>query len=106
MFDYFNDYRPVTRQLGAAHSYEDRKWIFCQEGPVQPFENADYYTRRRIKDRFNREIITEYMLKIGYDITHDDFWTTVQTAWVVWTDFKGTISGPTKRKPGIWSAND
>jgi len=105
MFDYFNDYRRVSGQLAAAHSYEDRKWIFCQEGPVQSFENAEYYTRRKIKDRFNRDVITEYMLKLGYDITHNDFWATDKPAWVVWTDFNETISGPMKRNPGIWSAD-
>lgn len=96
MFDYFCDHRRVARHVAAGFAEEDKKWIFCQEGPVQPFEKPDYYSRRRIKDRFNREVNSEYLLKLGYDITSDDFWTTEKSAWVVWTDFYGKVSQPRK----------
>ena len=45
---------------------EDR-WTFIQQGHPLPFENIDYYNKRRMKDRINFEIIKEYLLKLGID---------------------------------------
>ena len=39
-------------------------------------ENLDYYKARRKKDRLNNQILLEYMLKAGYDLKHEDFFTT------------------------------
>lgn len=100
MFDYFRDYRQIARHLGAGYSTEDRKPIFCQDGPIQTFENPEYYKRRTIQSRLDREIITEYLQNLGYDITQDEFWTSNKPAWVVWTDLEGKIREPQKRLPG------
>ena len=59
---------------------------FAQEGPIQPFENPDYYRRRLKKDRLNREIITEYMERLGYMIAQDGFWETDKPAHLLWQE--------------------
>ena len=83
-FDYYADQRNVLRRLMA--SKDEEGWDFAQEGSVQPFENPDYYKRRLIKDRLNREIITEYMEKLGFDISRDIFWESTKPAQLLWQD--------------------
>ncbi|HET6247318.1 MAG TPA: hypothetical protein VFE47_06405 [Tepidisphaeraceae bacterium] len=70
--DYYADRRKTERRLLATT--DERGWDFAQKGPVQPFENTEYYSRRLIKDRLNREIITEYLEKLGYQVMDDNFW--------------------------------
>jgi hypothetical protein len=81
-FDYYADHRKVLRTVMACKDEEG--WDFVQEGPVQPFENPDYYARRMKKDRLNREIITEYMEKLGFSIAQDGFWETDVPAHFLW----------------------
>jgi hypothetical protein len=70
--DYYADRRNIERRILAAT--DERGWDFAQKGPVQPFENTEYYARRVIRDRLNRQIITEYLEKLGYRVMDDDFW--------------------------------
>jgi hypothetical protein len=93
MFNYYRDYRRIARSLGIGRE-ENGRWLCCLDGPVQPFENPDYYLRRRIRDRLNREVITEYLQKLGYDITKNEFWTSDSQAWLIWDNWNGQRSGP------------
>jgi hypothetical protein len=93
-FDYYSDYRKTMRRLMACKDEEG--WDFAQQGPVQAFENPEYYARRLKKDRLTREIITEYMDKLGFMIAHDDFWATDKPATFLWqerptTTAEGTV---------------
>jgi len=53
---------------------QDPKWIFNNSGDILPIENADYYTRKKISDRINKEIIIEYCQKLKLDISDNNFW--------------------------------
>jgi hypothetical protein len=64
----------ASRSLAALK--EERGWVFEAYGPPQQFENPEYYKRRLIEDRLNREIITAYMKRLGANISDDMFWQT------------------------------
>jgi hypothetical protein len=88
--DYYADNRRVLRRLMA--SKDERGWDFAQEGPVQPFEDPDYYVRRFKKDRLNRSIITDYLKKLGFMIHEQPFWETDRPAYFLWQERLGDIS--------------
>src|SRR2546423_1357835 len=50
------------------------KWEFFERGSLMPFENPNYYAKRKIRDRLNNPIIEEYLEKNGIDIKEDNFW--------------------------------
>ena len=50
-----------------AHLNYSGRWQLFQFGDPLPFENPDYYKRRRVLDRFNREIMLEYLANLGID---------------------------------------
>ena len=54
---------------------------FYQEGSLLPFENPEYYRRRRKIDRINPEIIIEYMSALGWNILDDNFWISSKDAY-------------------------
>jgi len=81
-FDYYADHRRIRRRLMA--SKDEAGWDFAQEGPVQSFENPAHYTKRMVRDRLNREIITEYLEKLGFMITQEGFWATDKPAHFLW----------------------
>lgn len=72
----------IRRNLAAIK--EGRGWVFHALGPVQPFEDLECYKRRLVKDRLNRQIITEYMRRLGADIADDSFWQSDQPAYCMW----------------------
>ena len=81
-FDYYSRNRVIERKIGC---YKDESgWGFLQEGPVQPFENEVYYRERLKKHRFNRAIVTEYMQKLGCDISASSFWNANGPAYLLW----------------------
>jgi hypothetical protein len=82
-FSYYADNRKTERVVQA---YKEDEWIFFQKGPAQSFENLDYYTRRLKRDRLNREIITEYMERLGIMIREDCFWQTDRPALFLWQE--------------------
>jgi hypothetical protein len=86
-FDYYAKHSTVRRSLTACVAEDG--WEFFQIGAVQPFENPDYYARLRIEDRLNREIITEYMDKLGFLIARDCFWETDRPAHFIWQERPG-----------------
>ncbi|WP_298142744.1 hypothetical protein [Flavobacterium sp.] len=58
----------------VVYSHFESKWEFFDFGPIQDFENVDYYKAKRIKDRINNDIINSYMGKLGLEIWTDDFY--------------------------------
>lgn len=65
---YFMRRDPVRghRILQAHMDYNGRFKLFQYGDPIS-IENPDYYKRRRILDRFNREIMLEYLANLGVD---------------------------------------
>ena len=53
---------------------KDDKWEFFQKGHILPFENPEYYLRQSIKDRLSKEIIIEYLLRLGWDVKNPNLW--------------------------------
>lgn len=51
---------------------DNDKWEFYQNGEPIFFENTDYYTKRRIADRMNKDIIIEYVQRFGIPINKPD----------------------------------
>ena len=44
---------------------------FVNSGNPLPFENVEYYKKRRITDRINKNILIEYAEKIGFDLRNE-----------------------------------
>jgi len=57
---------------------DNDKMEFLQVGNPLWFENVEYYKKRRIKDRINKNILIEYANKIGIDLTSSDLFKTSQ----------------------------
>jgi len=58
-----------------VHAYWDStRWIFYEKGQLLPFENPDYYKRRKIRDRVNFAIVNEYLEANGWDLNEESFW--------------------------------
>ncbi len=94
-FNYYNT--AVAGRNGRTLSVgqeENGRWGFWHGGPVQPFENPEYYKRRRIRDRLNRDVIAEYLNKLGWDIRDQAFWTSKKPAVLMWDDWLGRRSAP------------
>jgi hypothetical protein len=53
-----------------AGIFDEGRWTFEIWGRQQPFEEPQPYTRRRIRDRFDRELLIRYLAALG--ITPDD----------------------------------
>ncbi len=83
-FHYFQNFRNVERVIEACRS--EAGWYFDQEGPVQAFENPEYYTRKLKRERFNRTIATDYMNQLGFRIAENEFWKTDRPATYVWME--------------------
>jgi hypothetical protein len=77
-FDYYADHQRTSRRIMSSKDING--WEFVQEGTMQSFENSSYYKRRLLKNRLNREIVTEYMGKLGIDIVRNEFWETARPA--------------------------
>jgi hypothetical protein len=63
----------VLRSL-AAGKYDSGRWRFVETGETQAFEEAERYGAKRIRDRFDREMLLRYLAALR--ITPDDpkFW--------------------------------
>ncbi len=53
---------------------DDPRWTFYEKGEILPFENSEYYQRRMIKQRFNSDILIEYMKSVGWDLLDEKYW--------------------------------
>jgi len=77
-----SDYEPYSKFIFHNASFtriiyaiSDRgKWDFFQKGELQNFENQEYYSRKKIKNRLNSEILVNYLQNIGVDIMKKSFW--------------------------------
>ena len=68
-----NESGKSIRFVQSMFSDEDNEWIFTEKGQPLWFENTDYYNRKEIASRLNKEILEEYCEKLGLPIRQDDF---------------------------------
>ncbi len=68
------EYKVAEKRRIIQAMKDDSKWEFVESGLVLPFENEAHYKKRKIADRLNNDIINEYLVKNGIDITDDNFW--------------------------------
>jgi hypothetical protein len=74
-FPFYNfEYKNKTEERIIQAMKDDKKWEFFEKGLALPFENKEYYEKRKISDRLNNEIIDEYLKKSGIDICDINFW--------------------------------
>ena len=45
--------------------FDEGRWTFEQQGPVQPFEDVEAYGTRRVRDRFSRDQLVLYLDRLG-----------------------------------------
>jgi hypothetical protein len=64
----------------VIYAMQDPKWIFYEQGNRLSFEDINNYEKKRIPERLNKKIIIEYCLRLGLDITDDDFWKSSELA--------------------------
>ncbi len=57
-----------------ARVFDSGRWTFRTWGTVQPFEQVEAYKKRRIRDRFNRELLVAYLAALGIDADEPDFY--------------------------------
>lgn len=59
-------------------------WVFGQSGEPFPFEKLEQYQSRRVRDRFTRDMLTEYLLHLGLSPFQEDFYLPPSSsAWLV-----------------------
>jgi hypothetical protein len=57
----------------SAHA-EDGRWSWGADGPIQVFEKPARYEARRIIDRFDRNLLVEYLAAIGIRVDDRAFY--------------------------------
>lgn len=62
---------------------DDSRWEFYQRGEVLEFEKIEYYQKRRIKDRFNRAILYEYLNESGWALHNSKMWEPKNSGFVI-----------------------
>jgi hypothetical protein len=53
---------------------DDDHWDFYSNGEPLCFENPEHSRKRQIRDRFNRDLLLDYLKKSGWDLCLDEFW--------------------------------
>ncbi len=57
----------------TVHAIKEGKWVFFAKDNPLVIEDTDNYSKKKIKDRINNEIIIDYLRKAGYDLTDNNF---------------------------------
>lgn len=57
----------------TVHAIKEDKWVFLAEGNPLAIEDIENYSKKKIKDRINNEIIIGYLKKAGYNLTDNNF---------------------------------
>jgi hypothetical protein len=60
----------------TAGIYDEERWRFEARGEVQPFETVERYGARRIRDRFDRQLLIQYLSSMGIYADDSAFFTT------------------------------
>jgi len=66
---------PPLMSIRTISAYQqDARWSWSESGEPQPFEDTERYTRRRIRDRFDREALVSYLAALSIDLADDSRW--------------------------------
>lgn len=74
---FFEPHRTFFLNYGRSISVinEGERWRFdCGGGDPFPFEDVERYKARRVRDRFTREMLVDYLLALGIDAFSRDFY--------------------------------
>ncbi|HYH97678.1 hypothetical protein [Hyalangium sp.] len=72
----------TVRALGASN--DGGHWVFDQSGEPFPFEQAEKYQARRVRDRFTFEMLKDYLRHLGLTPFEEDFYLPPGTcAWLI-----------------------
>ena len=78
-FDYLYYNKEDQFQERCIYLIKDPKWKFYENSEKTvylSFENPEYYKSKRKLERFNNDIIFEYLNKIGFDVNNSYFFET------------------------------
>jgi hypothetical protein len=59
----------------TAGIYDEGRWRFEAHGEIQPFESTDRYTAPRIRNRFDRPLLIDYLMSLGIRADDPAFFT-------------------------------
>lgn len=63
---------PLMYVRTISATAEDSRWIWHSDGDPLPFEETERYSARRIKDRFDRDLLLRYLEALGIPAATDD----------------------------------
>lgn len=66
------DWLNVVRSISAAPT--DGRWAFNASGTKLSFEKPEFYARPKIKDRFDSEILKQYLGELGIEAFYPGFY--------------------------------
>jgi hypothetical protein len=56
---------PLMYERTVAAVAEDGRWSWHESGKAQPFEDVSRYSVRRVRDRFDRDLLVSYLAALG-----------------------------------------
>jgi hypothetical protein len=71
----------TTRAVHAMK--DDPRWDFWEEGTPLWFEKTEKYSARRIKDRLNTQLMTQYISDLGYGSLDEGYWISKEPAHLI-----------------------
>lgn len=80
--------RPPLRYLRSIAAVNDGgRWRFDVVGPQQPFEAAEHYRSKLVRDRFPVTLLRDYLRTLGLDAFEQEFYLAGQPATLVTEEF-------------------
>ncbi|MBL8820672.1 MAG: hypothetical protein JNL58_31910 [Planctomyces sp.] len=74
----------IRRSISAAN--DGGRWRFDANGETLDFEQLERYKARQIRERFNPEMLDEYLTALGISFFSQDFYNTAQITYLVSKD--------------------
>jgi len=65
---------PLMSKRTISATAEDGHWSWIVTGEPQPWEHVDRYAARRVRQRFDRPLLVEYLAAIGIHVDDDAFY--------------------------------
>lgn len=94
-FELFAPHRTefLNYERTVSASNDGGKWVFGAVGAVQPFEETESYSNRRVRDRFTPDMLRRYCHALGVYIDSYEFYGTQSVL---------QVRGPLQPRPGGW----
>jgi hypothetical protein len=85
VLEYYDGTLSEVRERTIYLCYDGGKWDFSQNGDPLPFENIDFYTAKKKRDRFTKEILFSYALQLGIRLDNpQEFYLPQNTIGLTW----------------------